>query len=70
VKKQKLIAYQLEKIQLNSLPFAPTVYAPYWYDYSTKHFTGFPNKQNNYANGATYLYPDNVKILTTIKPVK
>jgi peptide/nickel transport system substrate-binding protein len=70
VKKQKLIAYQLERIQLNNLPFIPTVYAPYWYDYSTLHFTGFPNKQNNYANGATYVYPDDVKVLTTIRPVK
>lgn len=70
IKKQKQIAYQLERIQLNSLPFVPTVYAPYWYDYSTRHFTGFPTKQNNYANGATYLYPDVVKILTTVKPTK
>jgi peptide/nickel transport system substrate-binding protein len=69
-KKQLAIAYKLEKIQLDNLPFAPTVYAPYWYTYSTKHFTGFPNKANNYANGSTYLYPDNVKILTTIHPAK
>lgn len=70
VKRQKAIAYQLEKIQLNSLPFAPTVYAPYWYTYSTRHFTGFPDAKHNYANGSTYLYPDDVKILTTIQPVK
>ena len=70
VKKQKAIAYQLERIQLDNLPFVPTVYAPYWYTYSTKHFTGFPDKNNNYAIGATYFYPDNVKIMTTIKPVK
>jgi peptide/nickel transport system substrate-binding protein len=69
-KTQLAIAYKLEKIQLDTLPFAPTTYAPYWYDYSTRHFTGFPNKQNNYANGATYLYPDDVKILTSIHPVK
>jgi len=68
-KTQLSIAYKLEKIQLDSLPFVPTVYAPYWYTYSTKHFTGFPNGSNNYANGATYLYPDDLKILTTIKPV-
>jgi peptide/nickel transport system substrate-binding protein len=70
VAKQKAIAYQLEKIQLDNLPFVPTVYAPYWYTYSTKHFTGFPDKNNNYAIGATYQYPDNVKIMTTIRPVK
>jgi peptide/nickel transport system substrate-binding protein len=68
--KQLSIAYQLEKIQLDNLPFVPTVYAPYWYTYSTKHFTGFPDAKNNYANGSTYLYPDDVKILTTVKPVK
>jgi len=70
VAKQKAIAYQLEKIQLDNLPFVPTVYAPYWYNYSTKHFTGFPDKNNNYAIGATYAYPDDVKIMTTIRPVK
>jgi peptide/nickel transport system substrate-binding protein len=69
-KKQLAIAYKLEKIQLDNLPFAPTVYAPYWYTYSTKNFSGFPNKQNNYANGSTYLYPDNLKILTSIHPAK
>jgi peptide/nickel transport system substrate-binding protein len=66
-KKQLAIMYKLEKIQLDNLPYIPTVYAPYWYTYSTLNFTGFPNAKNNYANGSTYLYPDNVKILTTIK---
>ena len=69
-KKQLSIAYALERIQLDTLPFVPTVYAPYWYTYSTKHFTGFPSGKNFYAHGATYLYPDDVKILTTIRPVK
>lgn len=69
-KGQKAIAYRLERIMLSSLPFVPTVYAPYWYTYSTKRFTGFPSGKSYYAHGATYLYPDDVKILTTIKPVK
>jgi peptide/nickel transport system substrate-binding protein len=69
-KTQLAIAYKLEKIQLDNLPFVPTTYAPYWYTYSTKHFTGFPNAKNNYAEGSTYLYPDDVKVLTTIHPVK
>jgi peptide/nickel transport system substrate-binding protein len=69
-KTQLAIAYKLEKMQLDNLPFVPTTYAPYWYTYSTKHFTGFPNAKNNYANGSTYLYPDDVKVLTTIHPVK
>lgn len=68
--KQKAIAYQLEKIQLNSLPWVPTVYAPYWYTYSTKNFTGFPTPKNAFAHGATYVYPDDVKVLTSLHPVK
>jgi peptide/nickel transport system substrate-binding protein len=70
VSKQRAISYKLEKIQLDNLPFVPTVYAPYWYTYSTKHFTGFPNQKSFYAHGATYVYPDDVKVLTTITPVK
>jgi peptide/nickel transport system substrate-binding protein len=69
-KGQRAIAYKLEKIMLTNMPFIPTVYAPYWYTYSTLHFTGFPSGSNYYAHGASYLYPDDVKILTTIKPVK
>ncbi|HEX6508034.1 MAG TPA: ABC transporter substrate-binding protein [Chloroflexota bacterium] len=69
-KKQLSIAYKLEKIQLSTLPFVPTVYAPYWYTYNTMRFTGFPNQNNNYANGSTYVYPDDVKVMTTIRPIK
>jgi peptide/nickel transport system substrate-binding protein len=67
--KQRAISYQLEKIQLDNLPFVPTVYAPYWYTYSTKHFTGFPDKSHPYAHGSTQVYPDDLEIMTTIKPV-
>jgi peptide/nickel transport system substrate-binding protein len=68
--KQQAIAYKLEKIMLTNMPFVPTVYAPYWYTYSTLHFTGFPTAKNYYAHGASYLYPDDVKILTSLNPVK
>lgn len=67
--KQHAIVDQLQKIQVDNMPFVPTVYQALWYDYSTKHFTGFPNKQHYYAIGSSYQYPDSVKILTTIRPV-
>jgi len=66
---QVKLAYQLEKIWINDLPVVNLFGQPWWYTYSTDHFTGFPNASNNYAIGSTYHYPDNVKVLTTIKPV-
>jgi peptide/nickel transport system substrate-binding protein len=68
--KQHQIVNQLQKIQVDNMPFVPTVYQALWYDYSTKHFTGFPDKKHYYAIGSSYQYPDDAKILTTIQPVK
>ena len=55
---------------MDDLPFIPVMAGALWYTYSTKHFTGFPNQKNNYANGSTYLYPDDVKILTSLRPLQ
>jgi hypothetical protein len=40
-----------------------------WYTWSTLHFTGFPDQTNNYAFGQPVTYPDDVKILTSIKAI-
>lgn len=64
------IINQLQQIQVTNMPFVPTVYQALWYDYSTKHFTGFPTLRHYYAMGPTYQYPDNAKVLTSIRPVK
>jgi peptide/nickel transport system substrate-binding protein len=68
VAKQRQIVDQLQKIQVQNMPIIPTVYQALWYDYSTKHFTGFPDKSHYYAIGSSYQYPDDAKILTTIRP--
>jgi len=67
---QKKIAGQLENIQLTQMPFIPTVYQSQWDDYSTLHFTGFPSASHFYAQGTAYTYPDDLKVLTSVKPVK
>jgi ABC-type dipeptide transport system, periplasmic component len=52
-------------------PVLPLFPGPDWYEYSTKHFTGFPTKENPYAPGVPYAYaPYNATliVLTTITP--
>ncbi len=66
---QHSLADELQKIWLDNLPVVNVLYIANWYTYSTDHFTGFPDANNFYANGSTYLYPDNLKILMSIKPV-
>lgn len=68
LKLQHKIVNQLQQIQVANMPIVPTVYQALWYDYSTRHFTGFPSQNNYYAIGASYQWPDDVKILTTIRP--
>ncbi len=68
--KQHAIVDQLQKLQLDQFPYIPIMYSAYWYTYSTLRFTGWPTPSNYYAIGSTVQYPDNVKVLTTIVPVK
>jgi len=68
--KQHAALNGLQKLQLDQMPIIPLMHYAYWYTYSTRNFTGFPDQNNYYAIGSTYQYPDNAKILTTIAPVK
>jgi len=68
-KLQHSIVSQLASIWLNNMPVITTVTQANWYDWSTRHFTGFPTQKNYYAYGAAYTYPDDVKVLTSVTPV-
>ncbi|GCE19279.1 ABC transporter substrate-binding protein [Dictyobacter kobayashii] len=67
--KQKQAIMGLEKIYADKLPNIPLVNAASWYEYSTKHFTGWPNQDNPYAVGAAYSTPDNLMVVLNLKPV-
>jgi peptide/nickel transport system substrate-binding protein len=69
-KQQRADMYKLEAIFLKDFPYVPVVDSAIWYTYSTKYFTGWPDKKNDYANGIFNQYPDNVVILTRLAPVK
>ena len=65
---QHAIVNKLQKIMVDNVPAIPVLHFAWWYTYSTLHFTGFPTAANSYAIGSTYQYPDNVKVLTSLRP--
>ncbi|MFD1675582.1 ABC transporter substrate-binding protein [Alicyclobacillus fodiniaquatilis] len=66
---QKKIAYKLEDIVAGDLPSLPLLQAASWYDYNTTRFTGWPSKQNPYADPMPGGMDEGI-ILTHLKPVK
>jgi peptide/nickel transport system substrate-binding protein len=54
---QKALA-GIQKIMVEQLPTIPLIYGATWYEYSTAHFAGWPDKQHPYAMPAPYAYPD------------
>jgi peptide/nickel transport system substrate-binding protein len=48
----------IQKIMVEQLPTIPLIYGATWYEYSTAHFVGWPDKQHPYAMPAPYAYPD------------
>lgn len=70
VSMQHAFASKLQQIFVDKFPFIPLFIGPNWYTYSTKNFVGWPSKSNAYALAPAYNYPDWVKVITTIKPVK
>jgi peptide/nickel transport system substrate-binding protein len=65
---QKEAIQGLEKIYVTELPNIPLVNAASWYEYTTKNFTGWPDKTNPYAAGATYDAPENEIIIQHLQP--
>jgi peptide/nickel transport system substrate-binding protein len=66
---QKQDIQGLEQIYAQQLPNIPLVNAGDWYEYTTQHFTGWPDKNNPYADGATFNTPDNEIVVLNLKPV-
>ncbi|MHB1683689.1 MAG: ABC transporter substrate-binding protein [Bacilli bacterium] len=60
----------LEGIVARDLPSIPLVETPTWFEYSTSHFTGWPNGSNPYAQGGPWMSPSNGLLLHQLKPVK
>jgi len=65
---QKQSIYGLEKIMVEQLPSIPLVNEPYWYEYNTEYWVGWPDQSNPYAEPSPYTYPDNEVILLHLQP--
>ncbi|GCF08450.1 ABC transporter substrate-binding protein [Dictyobacter arantiisoli] len=60
----------LEKIMVEQLPSIPLSYNPYWYEYTSNHFTGWPAQDNSFAFGYSGNYPDDEYVVLHLTPVK
>lgn len=59
----------LQQIMVDELPSIPLTAEPYWYEYSTANFVGWPDAQHPYAAPGTAEYPDIEIVLLNLQPV-
>jgi len=59
----------LQQIMVEQLPSIPLTAEPYWYEYSTAKFVGWPDAQHPYAAPGTAEYPDIEIVLLNLQPV-
>ena len=60
----------LQQIMVEQLPSIPLTAEPYWYQYSTANFVGWPDAQHPYAAPGTAEYPDIEIVLLTLQPAQ
>jgi len=56
----------LQRVISTQAPVIPLLYGAAWYEYSTRHYTGWPTVHNQYNNPV----PGNPYILNTILHLK
>lgn len=66
---QKKAIQGLEGIVVNQLPEIPLLLSANWAQYRTANFTGWPSATDPYALPAPYEYPDNLLVVSHVKPV-
>jgi peptide/nickel transport system substrate-binding protein len=66
--KQKQIAYKLQALFLDELPFVPLFIGPRWSTYSTKYFKGWVTWQNQYVDPIFNTQQQVEKILLSLYP--
>lgn len=69
LKKQHAIVDQMEKLYVAQLPTIPLVVGALWEEYSTRHYIGFPNAANYYADGRELAAPDMLLVFTHLQPI-
>lgn len=59
----------IQKIMVEQLPSIPLTNEPYWSEYSTAHFTGWPDPAHQYAVPSPFMAPDDEVVLLNLHPV-
>jgi len=65
---QKQAIMGIEKIMVEELPTIPLTNEPYWYQYRTNKFVGWPDEQNPYVAPGTAVYPDIEYVVMNLRP--
>lgn len=60
---QVAIMKQAEKIAASEMPVVPVFVGAQWNEYSTRHFTGWPDAHDKYDVGSPYSIPSNVDVV-------
>jgi len=67
--KQHDIVHQMQAEIAEQLPILPVFNNPIWYEYSTRHFTGWASKENPWIDPSSYSVHYRVLQLLALKPV-
>jgi peptide/nickel transport system substrate-binding protein len=65
---QQQAMVSIEQVMVEQLPSIPLLNEPYWYEYNTSSFVGWPDAQHLYAEPSPYSYPDNEMVLLHLQP--
>ena len=65
---QLQLVYQMEDLFNAQMPVIPLLDAANWFEYSTQHYTGWPDASNPYALGPAYDAPGNEIVVTHLVP--
>jgi peptide/nickel transport system substrate-binding protein len=65
---QKQVIVSIEKIMVEQMPSIPLMNEPYWYQYNTSKFVGWPDQQHPYAAPGTAEYPDIEYVVLNLHP--
>jgi peptide/nickel transport system substrate-binding protein len=58
----------IEQVMVDQLPSIPLLNEPYWYEYNTSSYVGWPDAGHLYAEPSPYAYPDDEIVLLHLQP--
>ncbi len=58
----------IEDIMVSQLPVIPLTVNPYWDEYTTTHFTGWPDASHPYDTGSPFIFPDMEHVILNLTP--